>query len=244
MKLNRLFLGVVFALLLLLTNCQDDRRIIKDYYFPVEDLKVPKVYEFESIGNEHDPPFYWLFQTVERGESTFLTGTFYSYDFVKYQAVEEEVVKNGMLLNRFRWFEKDTATQKPVEVPVQIEAGNVFGFELSDPPAVWVSSVHWRLPQDTLTKMTFIRNRQYEKDTTYTFEGKTYDCLKIYVRELIDNERDGHLEQEYEATELYAKGLGLVYFRKNIAKEWQMIYRLKHIYAVPEFEQKFNVRLQ
>mgnify|MGYP000341708181 CR=1 FL=1 len=234
----------IFFALILFSNCKEDKRNIKAYYFPIEELKSGKVYEYQSVGSEHDPPFYWYYQTLEQDGSTYLIGTYYGYDFSQYQLIQEEVVSNGMLLDNFFWFETDTSTNLQYQVPVNVESGNVFGFELTDPPSVLVSSINWEIPTDTLTKMTFIRNRQYEKDTTYSYRNQSYDCLKFYVRELIDNENEGHLEQEYEASEIYAKGIGLVYFRKNIAKDWQMEYELKEIYDMETFEEKYRVSLE
>ena len=207
--------GIVFFAILLIA-CEKKNRNIKDYYFPVNSLASGKVYEYHSINNQYDPPFFWLYETVEENENLYLTGTYFGPAFNKYQSIKEEVVSNGMLLQEFSWYEKDTATNLEYQVPVEVQSGNVFSFELSNPPSVLVSSLHWTLPTDSLTKMTFIRNRQFEMDTTYTFLNESHDCLKFYVRELIDNERQGHLEQEYEAAEIYAKGIGLIYFMKNI----------------------------
>ncbi|MCR9286779.1 MAG: hypothetical protein NXI23_05230 [Bacteroidetes bacterium] len=238
--------NTAFALfvLVLFTFCNNDHRNIKEYYFPIEELKDGKVYEYQSISDERNPPFYWYYQTLEQQKSTFLIGTYYGPDFTQYQLIQEEMVSNGMLLDNFYWFEPDTLNNKQIQVPANIESGSVFGFELYDPPTVLVSSINWRMPSDTLTKMTFIRNRQYDKDTTYSYQNQTYDCVKFYVRELIDNENEGHLEQEYEATEIYAKGIGLIYFRKDIAKDFKMEYELKDIYDMKEFEKKFQISLE
>ncbi len=233
---------VVFLFLMFIAGCEKENRNIKDFYFPLASLEEGLIYEYHSINNQYDPPFFWLYQTKVEGDDLFLTGTYFGPDFSKYQSIREEVVSNGMLLDEFRWYEKDTTTNTEYEVPVEVHSGNVFSFELTNPPSVLVSSIHWTLPTDTLTKMTFIRNRQFEKDTTYTFANQSYDCLKFYVRELIDNERQGHLEQEYEAAEIYAKGIGLVYFRKDIAKEWQMEYELKEIHEKAAFEEKYQFK--
>lgn len=224
------------------STANNGKRNIKAYYFPIESLMEGKVYEYRSVDNELDPPFYWYYRSLREGNATYLTGMYYDPDFAPFQYVREEKVRNGMLLTEFFWFEKDSLGQ-PVKVPVSIKEGNVFPFEVSLPGNVLVSSICWKLPTDTLTKMTFVRNRQFDGDTTYTFRGKAYDCVKFHVRELIDNEREGHLEQEYLAREIYAKGIGLVYFKKDIAEDWKMEYELVHIYNKKTFEETFNVNL-
>jgi hypothetical protein len=91
--------------------------------------------------------------------------------------------------------------------------------------------------------MTFIRNRQFNRDTLVEFQNRKVDAIQMNVLELIDNEREGHLEQEYSATEIYGKGIGLIYFEKNIASEWKMKYKLVDIYSMDEFLEKSGVQL-
>ena len=92
--------------------------------------------------------------------------------------------------------------------------------------------------EDTATTVTFVRNRQFDKDTLITYKSVDFEALNFNVLELVDTENQGHLEQQYPARETYAKGIGLVYFEKNIAPEWQMKYRLKDTYSMEEFLKK------
>lgn len=223
------------------TNTQ--KRDIREFYFPIDDLFEGKVYEYQSVGNEHDPPFYWYYRTLNTGENIYFTGMYYDYNFTPFQFIREEKVSNGMSLQDFYWYETDTLTNTQNKVDVNITSSNVFPFQVSNPPGVVVSSINWKLPTDTLTKMTFIRNRQFDKDTVGTFQNREVEAIKMNVLELIDNEREGHLEQEYPATEIYAKGIGLIYFEKNIAPEWQMKYQLVDIYSMDEFVEKSGVQL-
>jgi len=204
-------------------------------------LKDGKVYEYHSVGNPNDPPVYWHYQMEEKGGSQYLLGTAYDPWFSPDQFVREERVQNGMLLGEFYTFERDSTGAKQ-RVEADIEVGNVFPFTVQDEPGVLLSRIRWE-PLGGTGSVTLIRNRQYDRDTTFTFNGKSLPAVKFYVRELIDNDQEGHLELEYPAVEIYAKDVGLVYFRKDIDEKWQMEYLLAAIYTMPEFEKKFGQRI-
>ena len=231
-------------LFLLFQSCQEENRNqFKPYYFPIEDLKEGKVYEFHSVGNEYDPPFYWFVRSIEIEGSTYLTVMYYDYNFQPYQFVREEVVSNGMLLADMYLYETDTLTGKQNQIFVNIDSGNVFPFEKKEPAPVLLSSIQWQ--QDSLTTMTFVRNRQYLSDTSVVFKSDKIEAIKLNALEMVDSEvkGEGHLEQEYAGKEIYAWGIGLIYFEKNISPEWQMRYALKDIYNMETFEEKFRTNL-
>jgi hypothetical protein len=241
----KFFLPILVTLtgMLFLAACRpgDGRRDIEAFYFPLRELKDGKVYEYRSVGNPNDPPMYWHYQTEEKDGSLYLLGTAYGPAFSPDQFAREERAGNGMLLSEFYTYEWDSTGTKR-QVKASIEAGNVFPFTVSEPPGVLLSSIRWE-PLSQPGSITLIRNRQFDSDTTFTFGGKTLPAIKFNVRELIDNDTEGHLELEYSAEEIYAKGAGLVYFRKDIDERWQMEYQLAAIYSMSEFEEKYNRRI-
>ncbi|MFT4973418.1 MAG: hypothetical protein ACI9JY_002626, partial [Saprospiraceae bacterium] len=226
MKYSYLLLFILFFSCQNGNNTSNEKRNIRDFYFPIDQLFEGKVYEYQSVGNEHDPPFYWYYRTLNTGENVYFTGMYYDYNFTPFQFIREEEMSNGMSLQDFYWYETDSLTNTQNKVDVNISSSNVFPFQVSNPPGVVVSSINWKLPTDSLTTMTFIRNRQFNRDTLVEFQNRKVDAIQMNVLELIDNEREGHLEQEYSATEIYGKGIGLIYFEKNIASEWKMKYKL------------------
>lgn len=222
-------------------NTANQKRSIREFYFPLDQLFEGKVYEYQSVGSQHDPPFYWYYQSVKSGNNIYFTGMCYDYAFTPSQFIREEMVNNGMLLQDFYWYETDSLTNTQKRIPVNITSGNVFPFEVSNPPGVVVSSLNWRLPGDTLTKMTFVRNRQFDSDTLANYQDRQVEAINLRVLELIDNEREGHLEQEYPAKEIYGKGIGLLYFEKEIATDWKMQYQLVDIYSMETFLEKSGI---
>ncbi len=233
----------IFPLFIFLNSCgnANGKRNIEAFYFPLNKLEAGKVYEYQSVGNPNDPPMYWYYKSIEEGGQRYLLGTAYDPEFSPDQLVREERASNGMLLADFYMYEKDS-TGKKVQLPANIEAANVFPFQVNDPPGVLLSSVTWQSLADSAT-VSHVRNRQFDKDTTVIFDGKNLPAVKFLTRELVDQETEGHLELEYSGMEVYAKGLGLVFFKKNISKEWQMAYRLADVYDMSAFEQKFKTKL-
>ncbi len=233
----------LFLLLLFFAACHPNRGKInlQPYYFPLDSLYDGRVYSYESVGNPYDPPIFWLYQSRKSRGTTFLTSTSFDLDFQPDQYVVEHQVSNGMKLDTFITYEAVSGEDK-LMVAAQIEAGNVFPFRLEDENEVLLTTFNWH-SQTSGADITFVRNRQYLADTTVVFKGDTLPAVKILLRELIDTEKEGHLELEYGGVEVYAKGVGLVYFEKNINPEWQMKYALQEIYDRPYFEQVFGVKL-
>ncbi len=213
----------------LLAGCLASDRSLRDYFFPLGDfIGQGKIYAYESVGHPNDPPFWWFYRLEERPDGRYLLGWNLNYRYLPVQYVEQKVVANGVLLKKFSWFEYDS-TGRRMEVPVEVVAGNVLGFEVSEPPGVWLTHLRWQPALDSATTLTFIRNRQFDADTTWTFRDKPYQSVRIYVRELVESNREGVLSQEYDGFEIYAEGWGQVYFRKNISDEWIMEYTLKAV---------------
>ncbi len=220
----------------------DGLRNIEAYYYPLSELQDGKVYEYEPLGDEHDPPVYWYYKSMMQDGKGYLLGTSYGPAFTPDQFVREERVDNGMMLVDFLVYETD-AEGKSQQIKADVEAANVFPFQVKPLGSVLLTSLHWRPLGDT-SSITLVRNRQYDSDTTFSFQGKNVEAVKFNTRELIDQEETGHLELEFGGTEIYAKGIGLVYFRKDVSGERRIEYRLKAIYSMAEFEEKFQEKLK
>lgn len=231
-------------LLSLIVGCQSDpdRLNLEPFYYPLDSLFQSKVYAYESVGNPYDPPIFWWYKSENNNGAQQFIGTSYDLDFQPDQYVVERRLKNGMKLDTFITYEAIDDKQK-LQVMAKIEEGNVFPFELDDENEVLLTSVKWH-SETSNADISFIRNRQYLADTTVVFKGDTLPAVRILLRELIDTDKEGHLELEYGGEEVYAKGIGLVYFEKNINAEWQMKYALQEIYELPYFEGVFGVKLE
>jgi hypothetical protein len=238
------FLFLSFSLLLSACAYFSDIPNLKDYYYPIAQLKEGKVYEYTPANNDTLAGYYWYFHTLrpdpkqsDKAQSNYLTGTYYDVNYEIAQMVSEEVVSNGTILDEAYLFLSDNNGVKQ-QIKVAIDAANVFPFEVKDTNTVLFYKIHWKNPKDTTEQLTLTRNRRYRGKTTYSFKGHSYDCIQFELRELIDSEKEGHWQQEYKGQEFYAKGIGLVYSEKVINKNFVLAYRLKDIYDMKQLEEK------
>lgn len=243
--MENIYLKTLFAVFALcFFGCGDNGfRNLEPYYFPLKNLAEGQVYEYHSVGNPNDPPMYWYYRTVVQGGQTHLVGMAYDPEFEPDQLVREERVANGMLLSDFYTYETDSTGQKK-QVRANIEANNVFSFRANEEkPGVLLTSLNWQTLADG-ANITLVRNRQFNGDTTFVFQGKKTPAIRMSTVELVEHTTEGTLPLEFPGEEWYAKGIGLVYLKKDINAQWQMAYELADIYPMKAFEEKFRVSLE
>ncbi len=234
----------IFALLictsmLSCTSDKNDKRNIKSFYYPVEALKNPLVYEYRPVVNDTLGLQYYYFQTLETDTATYFTSNIYNQFFEVEQFSIEEVVSNGMLQKDYFLYTFDTSGIQ-TRIPAEIEYNNSFPFEVKDSSGVFLQKMTFTLNEDPLHTTTLIRNRRYIGDQTFTYKGKEYEAITFGLREIIDDFYNGHLETETSGIEVYAKGLGLVYFKKIISENLILEYELSDTYTMEELERKAN----
>lgn len=240
--------GIIKAVSLLLvfvflSTCASDggKKNIREFYYPLESLTKPMVYEYRAINNDTLGSEYWYFKTHETDTATYFTGNNLNRNFEVGQFSSEEVVQNGTIQKDYVLFSYDSLGQQ-FQVPAEIEFGNTFPFEVKDSNSVFLQKLKWTFSENPLITTTLIRNRRYIGETKYTFQGKIYECVEFQLKELIDDFNNGHFEKEYGGTELYAKGIGLVYYKKiidNVILEYELV----DIYPMDKLEQKFKASL-
>ncbi|MEM1323079.1 MAG: hypothetical protein AAGG75_22635 [Bacteroidota bacterium] len=243
--LKRLVLGFVFLFLLCLWSCQmEDKIQIKAYYFPVEELKEGLVYEYNSVGKDSLAPEYWYYKTFEQDSGLYFTGQYYNYDFEIGQFVSEEVVGNGTLLHQLFMYEPADSNGQQLRFSVEIEVPNVFPFEVRDSGGVFLYKIKWTSPSQPERRTRLIRNRRYLGKRPYEFNGEQHEAIAFSTRDLIETNEEGYQELQYDGEEIYAKGIGLVYYRKAIDSNLVLEYQLKGRYKMEELEKKFAENLK
>lgn len=229
--------------MLLFFSCQNDnKRNIKDYYYPMEEWSEGRVYEYQSVNNDSLPVEYWYFRNHKTDTADYLVGQYLDHNFMVRQFFSAEIVSNGVLMNDYTLYEYDSLrnmTQRPAE----ILAGNSFPFEVTDSTGLFLFKLKWKNTQVEDAYLEMVRNRRFKGDAAYTFKNKSYDCVEFKVKELIDDYNNGHLEREYDGTELYAKNLGLIYYRKEIGENFVLEYELKDTFSMEVLEKKLKTYL-
>ena len=244
MKRIFLYLTLFSALSIFCFSCQapDGKKSIRAYYFPLDDLKEGLVYEYESVNNDSLQPLFWYYRSLFQEEGIFLTGTYYGHypevGLVPMQFVREEMISDGMLLADLYLYETDSSG-KQQQVPVEKIVDTAFPFEVSEEGGVFLYKIKWTPPSDTLSTITLIKNQRYLRDTSINFQGKEHNAVLFEVKELMehDHQEEGHLEQQFNGVEIYARNIGLFYYKKEIGDAFTLEYQLKERYPMERLEE-------
>jgi hypothetical protein len=222
---------LVFASIL---SC-DDRRNIKEFYFPTDELVIGKVYAYEPTEGTAGDIDYWYYKSVVRDSGFYFTASYYDPLKEVRQLVTEKIVSNGALAKQYVLFEPDT-TGTYQKIEARLESPNTFPFLVKDSTGVFLFSLKYESVNAPGTQY-LIRNRRYLGDgPDFELDGVRYPTIRFKLKEVYGNEQEGSAEIEGEGEELYAKGLGLVYYRKSVADgKYVYAYRLKKRMSMEEF---------
>ncbi len=222
------FLLLLLMSALLFTACS--KRNVQDYYYPFDKLDKPQVYEYRSPNPDSSmQPYYVLLQTHVTDTAKYLIRTRFDASYQQVNLTREMIVSDGVLLQDLQLFPFDPKTGKQVSFPAKVEAGNVFPFYIRDTTGIFLSRMSWNVPSDSVHVQTLIRNRRFLRDTTFLFKDRTYQAVVFEIRELSDDDNSkGHLEVEVNGIEVYARELGLVYYRLKtldgrLLQEYQLV---------------------
>ncbi len=225
--------------LLLFAACSDGKRNIRDYYFPVLDLQAGQVYVFESKDGEQTANEYWYYRGMVRDSGIFFTATYYDPSFRVGQITTEKITETGAVTREVYLYEKDTLSDKEIQLPTVLESRSVFPFQVTDSLGIYLYKLHYRPRFDTSATIYLVRNRSFLGDgPDFLFEGKHYPTVAFRLREAIGSQKEGNAEIEGEGVEWYAKGLGLVYFRKAFGDNLVFEGTLKERISMQELEKR------
>ena len=233
MKHIALKLFLLSYIIFTLSNCQTEEiRNISDYYYPLNELKEGLTYEYRVAEQASLAPDLWHYQSSKTDTSQYLLKAYYQGNYVN-QVVREEVISNGVLLDQLRLFEKDSLGVNH-QVNAEIISPNILPFEIEDEKMVFLYKVRFQMPSQPYGYTTLIINRRFLGDTTYQYEGRTYPAIRFDMRgqALVQDSINGDIEPRFWGEEIYAKGLGLVAYRRAFSPderglEYQLVSRYK-----------------
>lgn len=105
------------GLLYLISSCASHKKIIsskdlKEYYYPIEDLKEPVVYHYKTDEELNEDVFWRLSKEIDNG-ITYLKSDVYSYDengkLSKIEEAKEEITKKGAFIIEHVEYEQGAA---------------------------------------------------------------------------------------------------------------------------------------
>ncbi len=212
---------------------------VSSYYFPYDLLEEGLVYEYQSTGGDSLTTEYWFHKSVKDENGWQHTGNYYDQNLKVRQFYREQVFETGTIFKDYFLYVTDS-TGKEERIDANIGSPNGFPFQLKDSTSILVTELSWLFSEEPFHKTSLVRNKQYAGKIKYRFKGEDKPAIQFSLKELIDDEREGHLEAEYNGLEIYAKDIGLVYYNKEISKDLQLQYQLVDIYPMAQLEEKFN----
>ncbi|NBC07687.1 MAG: hypothetical protein GVY26_10890 [Bacteroidetes bacterium] len=240
--------GVAFVGFLIglscLTSCQNSgQQDIRDYYYPMRLLEDGLVYEYRSPTIDSLTPAYWYHRSLIQDDGVYLTSTYYEHKLEPLQLVKEEMVSNGMLIEDLFLYAPSDSTGLQDRIQVEVLQGAAFPFVVSDSSGVFLNKIRWSPPQDSGATYTIIKNRRYLGDTLVNVLGEEREAVVFQVDELLEHDKNGVFEKRYGGQEVYAKGIGLVYYNKTVDEQMSWDYALAGRYPMDSLEQQFKQQL-
>lgn len=197
---------------------------IKSYYFPIHKLDGGMMFVYK-YKNALKPEFYWHLKTEKHQDSLYLKVVELNGDFVVEQQLTEQIFLSGTRIIDYQLMDIDAMGQIDT-AQVEIESGDYYPFYVEKNGGVYIFQINWIFPKNPESKYTLIRNRRYVGDTTFLFKGKEVPAIVFSAKELFVNDFNGRQELEFDKTEVYAKGLGLVYSKRPVNDTLSFEYQL------------------
>lgn len=184
-----------------------------DYYFPVDDFPVEGMeYTYRNLSDPSSGPEVWrhlkigdnLIESINYGPTM---------DIVMRQY--DRVVDNGVVTDSLLLFYRDTA-----RIQRQIKANIIspyrFPFEPGDSTKVWLSHIDWFQPGDSL-HVVLQRRRRFGGNVPYMMGDKSVPAVRFITEDTFETEKDGWTSSSWTGEEIYAKNIGLVYYKRKFS---------------------------
>jgi hypothetical protein len=226
-------------------GCSGDKRDIRAYYFPVENLRKGQVYEYTVAQNGIEASEYWYYRTFVRDSGLFLAATYYDQNFQIGQIMREKIEPAAAVARSYFFYEIDSTRLEDenggqVQSEANIQSAQVFPFEVSDSAQAYAFALQYRPATDPRFAVTVRRERFFLGDgPAFTFRGRSFKCVRFGLREFIGSQNTKSIDIEAQGEEWYAKGLGLVWYRKTYgAGAFSLEGRLTDIFPMAELEKR------
>jgi hypothetical protein len=239
-------LYIIFSLLCVSAafwGCDGNAKDVRSYYFPVEALKKGKVYAYQVRQGDSEALEYWYYRGFMRDTGTFLVATYYDQNFQIGQIRREKISEKGAFARTYMFYEPDSTGQDEggqIQSSALIESPQVFSFKTGRRDESPAFRIFYHPPGDTETRVYVSRTRRFMGDApAFEFKGKKLDCIRFALDETISYDERGTNDVTVSGEEWYAKGLGLVWYRKTFGSgAFSVEGRLSELISMAELERR------
>lgn len=216
----------VMSLLILVMGCTGDQPHntgLAIYYFPLDQFPIGGVtYRYRNMRDTLADPEIWHYQKVAPRRMLSVNKDAEGHDLL-YQY--DRFTPTGVVTDSLILFFQDALEHKH-RIPVKVIAPNRFPFDAVDSTKVWLTHLDWRQPKDSL-HVVLERRRRYLGPVTWTYEGRSIPAVRFRTEDKLETEEVGWTNSAWTGEEIYAKGIGLVYYRRNIAEGMVLEFALE-----------------
>lgn len=231
-----LLLAWVLALLSACHNESDSTESARYYYLDSLALSgTGQVYVYQPVNHLFFPAEIWHKRFAGDGQASYLYSTMLASDGDTLQKTVEKLVSSGSTLTSMELLYHhggDTilsSADSVMPLRVRIIHPTTFLFGPPDSTVAAKYQIEYNEPRPDSIRVILTRMRRYTGNTTWTFKGQVYPALVYTVDETLETETEGFTTSEWQTTEIYARGFGLVYYRKAINDETVLEYELREI---------------
>ncbi len=216
----------VMCLGLINTSCKRPDNPPADYsgyYLPLDAFPAEGlVYTYRNLSDTTGTPEVW--RHFKRGEGL-IESINYGPEQEIVQSQFERIASNGVMTDSLLLYFADTNRVRK-QIKVKILSPNKFPFQPGDSTTVWLTHLEWNQPQDSL-HIVLQRRRRFKENTTWLSHGKSVPAVRFTTEDTFETERDGWTTSTWTGEEIYAKGIGLVYYKRNISEQLSLEFELE-----------------
>ena len=88
-------------------------------------------------------------------------------------------------------------------------------------------------------RVLLTKQRLMEGPVDFVFQGDPMPAIRVRTTEKLETETEGFTETKWSGVEIFAQGLGLVYYKKIISKQFVLEYSLAEVMSYPVFQTQY-----
>ncbi|THH39396.1 hypothetical protein [Neolewinella litorea] len=203
-------------LLPLLFACSSEPDI-RAYYYPVRELTDGLVYQYRNTGDVNQEAYeYWYYLGLDRDTALYLSATRYANGITPVQVSTERVRNDGAYLEQLALYPPSPDGQRQ-RVETEVLYDRIFPFYPTDGQASGYR-VRFKVPGNSDAQNFVSLNRYYRGDTILKVLGEEREAVVFDLQGEV-SQRDaqlGDISPTFTGYEIYAKGLGLVEYHRDL----------------------------
>jgi hypothetical protein len=213
---------------LFMTGCstgQEGTPDLADYYLPLSTLSPEGVtYRYQNQQDALAPLEVWFHQKLGSDRTLSI-----NYDPEGREVLRQydRFVENGVVIDSLVLISHDS-TGKQHPVATNVISPNRFPFDVTDTSMIWLTRLEWWQPLDSL-HIVLARRRKFDGDTVWFFGKKERPAVRFTVEDTFETERVGWSSSQWSGEEIYARGIGLVYYKRQITNDLSLEFGLNEI---------------